>query len=535
MNYIIFAGVLAAFFGNLYFIARYAAELYRRYGLVKISGAAAVFAGVFAVLFTVAAHVPLRGGYDNDHDFGYAGTNFFSLADVGGNISQKEYAPQLGITLGDIASGYSLRAVPLLNNTLLWPVWALLVFCALLELDAGICGAVFGSGLLAFSFLSILNARTFATTGWNMFFAASALLSAARFRGNFSFDGFIWFLCASFLVFCGRYELLPPLGLLAVLLLYGARAELLASWERYSVSTAVWLLLCLVWLWLLYSNDHYNGPPMLDTLNNFLEQLGAQNLSMCLGFGKRFPVFMTVFFFALLAIRGVLDGKSRFAVALQWVWVAVWVYYFSAIFMPLQLYPLHFMRHNLYFYIPFCILAGLGVSAIRFAPQPARKALCAALGLLLAAYGVANAGAALGLNRELRTNDMEWHFLLDARKNWPPDCVAVYPYQDSRIGIIAKYFPFERPADALRSGKRMLVYKSPLHNVVKVMFAPQDVPFTDFSNLIAPDYSIPVLSTTFTHKFYTIWHGSPELETEAEVPLTIGFYKALPKPAQPGR
>ena len=530
MKYLLLVAVVVAFGGNICFLARYGMGFFARFGLKKTVIAAGIFELVFFALFLITAKVPLRGGYDNNHDFDYAGMEFFKLSDIEIGISQKEYSPQLGLALVDEASGFSLPGISIANK-MLWPVWTALIFCALLELEAGIYGAVFGAGLLALSFLAILNSYSFSTTAWNMFFIASAVLATARLLKDAPVcaETVAWFFCSSFLVLMGRYEIwpvfLPPLAMV----LFSQRKKLLSGWTLYLPLIEVWALFCGGWLVYLHKVNTYNGPREWRALYNFTAQLGSQNLSRSLGLPPMAVIFIVGAFFALLVTLIILSAKTRRAIIIRTAWLAVWLYYFSVIFMPLELYPLHFMRHNLYFYLPVCILAGLAVSALELLSCSAKKVAFAFCGLLLLVYGIANVKTALALNGELRTNDLEWQFLLKTRKDWPSNCVAVYPYNDSRFDIISKYFPFAWPEAAASSDKCLLVYKSPVHNVVQVMFAEQDKPTDDFIKFLSPDYSNPVRATTFTHRFYTIWHGGGKgnlnLETLEPVPVTIGFYK----------
>jgi len=101
------------------------------------------------------------------------------------------------------------------------------------------------------------------------------------------------------------------------------------------------------------------------------------------------------------------------------------------------------MRHRLYFFIPFSVLAAAAVDAIfprRFSKQSAYL-----FSIFLAGwYLPMNLRISKDFRHELRTNDLEWQFLYSAAKSWPPGCRAVYPYGDAKKVILKIFFALRK-------------------------------------------------------------------------------------------
>ena len=198
----------------------------------------------------------------------------------------------------------------------------------------------------------------------------------------------------------------------------------------------------------------------------------------------------------------------------------------------MDLYPLHFMRHQLYFFIPFVFLFSLGLNGLESAagklPGAGRSRLYALCCVCLAVYAALNARAALGFNGELRTNDRELAFLAEAQRAWPPDRLVVFPRgnrTNSRFELIAKYFP-PMPDCAGGTTGKLLKYVSPEPAVFSYNTAFFSTDALDQAPLIAGPGASPWRTTSFKHAFYTglFRSADPMEETREPKQLTIGFF-----------
>jgi hypothetical protein len=511
---------------NLWFLASDAAAWARSGRALPKAALAAAFAAAFLAGHFAFSGVTNRGGYDNEHDFQYLGASFADLRGLNRTFSGKEVSPLLLDAAGDALSGRSLAAVPLKNRALMF-LAAVLLFACLRELGAGRGGAFLGFALFYFNFLAALNARTFSTTPANVFYLCLALYAAARFeaarRGP---GGLAWALCALFLVWTGRYELAPlPGALLAVSLLRpgGALRSLLAAGYR---RTALALLgasaaACGAWFLVMIGSGEYNGPSggeLFKPAAHFAYQLWEKNIAVF----SPLPLWACWLAVAacaaavLFAARSARYGRGRYVAGAALLGCA----YVSVIFLPQDLYPLHFMRHQLYFLLPFCLLAALAWDAAWRELAPAAR--LALLLLLCGLYLRANSAAAAALEPERRTNDEEWAVISSAAAAWPRGCALVYGQDDHRRGVLEKYFPLLN-GDCAVPPPACVVKYVPAH--CQVFGGPEENRPRGCAAPWLPGAADgrALAEASFQHRFYTIFSGE---ENRLPVPVRVGFYPA---------
>jgi hypothetical protein len=184
------------------------------------------------------------------------------------------------------------------------------------------------------------------------------------------------------------------------------------------------------------------------------------------------------------------------------------------------------MRHQLYFFIPCVYLSALALAGLESAAERLKghrgKLFYPLCWSAIALYTALNAGAALGFNGELRTNDRELCFLMEAQRAWPAGCQVVHSVRNranSRFAFLKKYFPF-MPDCSVRPAGCLLKYVSPEPDI-----------FTD--NRLSPLNQAPLTAgpaaaawraISFNHAYYTVFRGEVR-ETTTPVPLTLGFFR----------
>lgn len=526
--YALYAACLGAFAVNAWFLGADLAGWVRSGKPKSRLLTALLLAAAFGLGQAAYSGVSPRGGYDNDHDFQYLGMSFFNLSDIGFSFSGKEVSPVIADAVFDSLSGYSLAFV-LVKNELLMFAAAVLLFAFFRRCGLGAAASFFGFFVFYFNFLAALNARTFSTTAANVFYISSALYAAASLdEGRRGLAGLAWALCAFFLVCAGRYEMaaLPALFLAASLLRPGGGLRRLvssggrpaAAWALLAAAAA----LCAVWLAEVAGRYPYNGPEPREALRlglHLMEQLWKNNLSIALHVPAAavFPAVAGAF--VLVAWRAAAAGDRRrlFCAAA----LLAGALYLSSIFSVQAEYPLHFMRHQLYFFLLFACLAAFAWEALW---RPGyEKAGLAALVVLCGIYLGANASAAAGLQGEKRTNDLEWRLLLDARGRWPAGCALVYGQHDHRKNVLRKYFPL-LSGDCAQKEPACVYKYIPAH--CQVFSGPEAGRPQDCVPPWLPggESATPALAEAgFAHSFYTIFRDA---ESRQPLPVRIGFYRA---------
>ena len=510
--YSLYFAVCAAFLVNAAFLA---VELFSRVALAgfKKSFCAALFfaAAFFAAQYFYGGLQP-RGGYDNDHDFQYLSADFLRLKAAGIIVAAKEASPPAFDAVARLAGAESLASVPVRNRLLMFLSSALLFFCLRVS-GAGLSAACFGFVLFYFNFLTALNGNSFSTTAGNILLLVSALCAAAVFeKDRRDAKGLLWAVSALFLVWTGRYELaaLPGLLLFFSLISPDGALRALAAGPGTRCRAALILgsgaVFAAAWAAFTLSRTGYNGPPFTEAamlLPHLAYQLGEGNLGAFLPAASVLAPCLAAGAF-ILVFRA---GRPRSGL-LSWPVLLGWILFSSAIFMLRDNYPLQFMRHRLYFFVPFVFLFSAAWEVLF---ERHGRAAWAALAAFCVPYIWLNAGAARALEPERRTNDMEWALLLEAEKNWPAGCVLALPEQDRhhRRALLEKYFPV-MPGGGAAPGC-VMEYRSPARRV-----------FDDWTAAPSENGGKPFLEASFAHRFYTGWPS----ESKEAVPLRGGFYYA---------
>lgn len=530
LPWLFWSSICAAFLLNFLFLGAEALAWARRCGPKRALGALLLLIAAFGLWAAAFRGVSPRGGYDNEHDI-----SLLCMSALGGSgpemlMHNKEASPLFMVAVADALSGFSLGAVLSLNRLLMFASGVMFFLCAL-RAGLGLPAALLAFVLYSFSFLAGLNANTLSTTPANMFFLFSALFAAVSMEaGRSGLRGLAWALAAFFLVWTSRYELavFPAMALLFSLVSPSGEARaLLADPRRRAAALALAGLtaaLCLAWAAAGISPAGYNGPSLslaLRLFENLAHHLDARNLA------QFFPAASGLAGWAvLLALAASLYGAARSGrrAGLAWVCLAAACVYTSAVFTTRDLYPLHFMRHQLYFSVPFAALfsaAAASLPALRF-PRAAASFGRPLLAAVCAAFIYLNAAAAARLEPESRTNDQEWRLLLEAAGKWPEGCFLLYPGGDNRGLLLGKYFPTQD----LRSGVMpscLLKYVPPSASRFLFPGTPPPQEYNPFSGVYAGAADRPFAEKKFLHKFYTVWDG---VETREEFPVRAGFYPA---------
>ncbi len=517
LQYTVYSGVLLAWAGCLWMLAENLPRFPgREQGAWKT---ALVFAAFSAAALYLASALPVRSGYDNDHDFMCLGSRFFNL-----NLSQllsfKEISPLFTDAVSDLLTGRSLAGI-LWKNRLLLPAAAFLLYAGLRRFGLGKPAAGLACVFFGFNFLALLNANSFATTLANVFILFMSLFAAAEVyaAAEVGIKELLWVFSSMLLVLSARYEFLPAVALIfaAVMARAARRGTLKFSAAGLSVSAAALLLLgvCAFYIKSVSPSGQLNGA--FEPFHNLAGNLWTRNLGVIAG-GHRYAVLLLVCSIAALATAGAVIGRGKLAVKAAFTVLALWAGYFSCIYKPMDLYPLHFMRHQLYFFAPFVFLLALALDAAGDIPLVLNSGKRLKYGLALLAalfYAYLNAKAVLSFNGERRTNDIELEFLMKAQGGWSNDCAVVYPVLDARYNLLEKYFSLRRESG--QATGCLLRYVSPAQAVFKE--APADM--FKYGPLKAGESSAAWKALTFTHAFYT---ARPGIENRSPFPLTIGFF-----------
>ncbi|MDT8288021.1 MAG: hypothetical protein RQ748_13005, partial [Elusimicrobiales bacterium] len=305
-----------------------------------------------------------------------------------------------------------------------------------------------------------------------------------------------------------RYEFIPPLGLAWGWLLFRRRRELFRP-------DAVLVLLSgggLLFLWAM----HIKGlpapgvrPDYIDPAANAVYHLGRMNFGVFLpAWGWVGALLFFIVLSASLAWRAVpVRGLFRAAVA----GLLVWAVFFSVVYASRDHYPLHFMRHQLYFFLPFVF-----ISAAALSPLAARRGAGELIASGLIFYAGLNYSAARSFDGEMRTNDIELALLSEADADWPAGAGFVYPaYEDRRAPLLRRFFPVYR-SDCGAEPSRPLKYVSPVNKV-----------FRNHRGRSMPVYAlrtgddVPWKSAVFKHAFYT----TGDEEKKEPLRTVVGFFE----------
>lgn len=519
VKYVVFASILLGWTGCCWMLLENLLR-FRSRGNSAIP-AALLFAVLGAAAFFLAAALPARSGYDNEHDLMCLGVRFFDL-NVTRLLAFKEMSPLFTDAVSDFLTGRSIYGV-LWKNRLLLPFSALLLYAGLRRFGFGRPAAGLAGVFWAFNFLALLNASAFSTAISNVFILFAAIYAAACVYDAAAVGPkeMFWALGTLMLVLCGRYEFLPPVMLLlAAVLTRAALRGILRPRLAGSVVIVVWALsFCAVAAYIRSVSPSGQVGMELTPLGNLVHALWTSNLGVLAGGSTK--LFLWGAAFAALAAASWLarSGEKAAWGSTALVLSVLWAGYFSSIYRPLDLYPLHFMRHHLYFFTPFVYLIALGVEAFAGAPVVRavdRKAKCVLAALAVGLYAAVNAGAALRLNDERRTNDVELAFLAEAQAEWGRGCRVIYPVRDHRYFLLNKYFPLWHGCGEVPEGC-LLKYVSPAQSIYT---GGSEGP-AGYGRMTAREKASAWKALEFRHAFSTVWPGR---ETREAIPVVIGFF-----------
>jgi len=514
LEYAVYAGLLLAWGGCLWLLGK--SLLRQTEGRESARKTAFFFAVFSAAAFCLAAALPARSGYDNNHDLIALGTSFLGL-DLAQLLSFKEISPLFTDAVSDLFTGRSLSGL-LNKNRLLLCASALVLYGTLRRFGFGKPVAGLTCVFFGFNSLALLNASSFATTMANVFivlvsvFAAAEVYAADRVGARELF----WTFSALLLVLCSRYEFLPAAALLsgAALAQAARRGALKAGATGSAVSAAGLFILglCAYHINSVANHVYLSGTP--GPLSNLKHYLWTSNFGVLAGGRAAAALVLACAAFLLAAAGWALTREKLARNSAALLLLVLWAVYFSFIYQPKDYYPLHFMRHQLYFFLPFVYLFALcldgAADLLRFLKfSRGLKYGFAALGASLYIY--LNAKAAFSFNGVRRTNDIELEFLMKSQAEWKKDCRVIYPVNDERRRLLEKYFPFDGE-DGRGSGGCRLNYVSP----APAVFKEGGPALPKAGNRPAAWRSI-----SFEHAFYTVWE---ERETREPVRVTIGFY-----------
>ncbi len=532
--YLFYGLIILSFAINCLFLLKKFYAFFMQSDIKKRIISISVLLLIFSSSMVFFPSVTVRGGYDNNHDAEYLSRSFFDAKQIKMVIGSKEASPLITDGISDIISGFSLETILIKNRVLVF-FSALILFALLLKLRLDFSACILGFGLFYFNFLTILNANTFTTTSSNVFFFLSSLFAIVCFQAekkNIK-TNIIWVLSAMFLVLTARYELfiVSLMGFLTVIGIYikewKVRLDFFKAHPFFSVGLAAYVVICFLWLISLAGSISYNGPDIADALNlfgNFNYQLIERNAAFFMAQASLLIWLLLLLSFFVILFRGLRDKERFFRNSIIGFFLVFWIIYFSIIFVPLDLYPLHFMRHRFYFLIPFIILFPFTMDSGIFFLKTKRwvkiiKPLT--LIILLIAYISSNIFTVKSLQNERRTNDIELEFLSKAQRELANKYTVIYPAFDSKVFLLEKYFPFSEDCSRIKE-RRYLKYVSSEKFIMKRKGRLIQEYHPSKINYIS-EKEKPLFGLSFKHKFYTMFS---DRENRAEVPLEIGFYRA---------
>lgn len=503
---------------NIFFTVRYCKNAFTSQKINKTD----IYIGIIIALAVIipASFINARGGYDNNHDFLCLSYDF--LTENKYNLFNfKEVAPLFTDTITNIISSYSLKAI-LVKNVILSVVSMSLFYLGLKTVCKNSVISATITVLLFLNFNTALSAKSFATTQSNILIFITSYLSIfnAFTKKTLSRNPITWVITTLILVTATRIEFVPVnLLLIATLIIYKVKAKdffFLKRWNQYLIGIGIAFMI-IFGLQAIKDNPArlLNQNSSLMTNINF--HLSGNNLSVIRGYFPKYSVHtfnkidkldkINTSIFLLIAIPGILifcfkhddDQKVIFYLTTP---IIIWCFYFAYIFFPQSNYPLHFTRHHLYFFIPFCLLQFIALNGYFniFKNKTTLKILCC---LFCGVYFALNVRAEIALNKQMRTNDIEWNFLLNSKEsNICSNAKIYFNDNDLKSHVVRRYF-------------------KPNKNTDKKCYFISSYPFIFNLKTAIPDDITELYTIRFHHKFYTTMPN----EKKGSIPLTIGFFE----------
>ncbi len=492
----------------------------------------------------------MRGGHQNDHDFdGMAETFTVSSRQEIANFANaagKELSPVAMTTLVDLVSRRSLSAV-LSAQKILWILSALLLYALLRSAEFSPPASPLAAGLLFFNFLSVLNSYSFSTTDTNIFYFLGALYSVVSSFRETSAKRLFWHLtataCSGILVaLTGRLELAP----VAASRFYrhaDAALELRMDREdsgdcggppprRCGILLAGFALSVALCVEVVRRGANTAGVSPSQWRANLIFQLGEANLSTVFQVSPESFVRAAVGLLLCALLIPVFLPRARCRAG--WArasFLFAWIMYFSAIYTRMEQYPLYTMRHQLYFFLPFPILAALAfdrmLDLLPAAPF-GKRARLAAVSIALFGYEAPRTCGASKRRRESRgrTTRNGTSFWRRGRRG------RRVAGRSTRSSTRAKEYC---PATFRRSGSRIFPNDgcSPglSHAFIPSVQLPEgDGALPDWDRILGDSLEGGLL---LAHRYYSnLRPGAPQLHNPVEtldpVQVRIGFYRLDP-------
>lgn len=411
--------------------------------------------GIAALMLFSTFYVAATGGYDIECVFKIIGNSFFNMDQL---FSDKEIAPIFIKELADRTTGFSLYGFLTLNRIM--PVFSMLLFYSGLrqtKISSEIC--LFSSAILFLNFNSLFNSASFNTApiislAYISFFTAFLHLTAMSEEKS-PYLSLIWLFLSSFLLVMSRVELAPIIFIIlsasAIRLFIYNRPCLKKPQLIAIVATGVLLLLSAFVIEMSYR-------PMglllrFTPFSNFNMQFIAENLSVVFSqypheqipavfrqFSISAAILMLFFMLPLLFISKLkTDGKyieipAFFAIAV----------YSCVIYHWQDQYPLEFIRHRLFLYIPFAYITAYSLHLIGTLSKKEKIFDILILSAALV-YSVLNVRTAMTIDKNF-ANDLErteWKMLIGSQntigKKYVVKPLFVLPPNDD-INLKKKFF-----------------------------------------------------------------------------------------------
>ncbi len=533
-TWIFYSLIILSFAINFLFLAKKLFSLFFKLNIKKRVLAVLAILLLFSSSMFFLSFTTARGGYDNNHDAEYLSRSFFCIKQVPVTMGSKEASPLITDGVSDIMSGFSLKSI-LIKNRLLMAFSALILLAILLKFKLDYSAVILGFGLFYFNFLAILNGNTFSTTSPNIFFWLSSFFAIVCFQAekkNIK-SNLIWVLSALFLVLTSRYELfiISFMSFLIVIGVYFKELKMrlndIRRYRNFGFVMVTYLGICFLWLAHVKGFASYNGPNIAEIFNlleNFKYQLIEHNVAFFAPQASLIVPLAVLLSFFVILYRGLQDKGKLTKNFIVGSFIMVWIIYFSIIFTPLDLYPLHFMRHRLYFFIPFVILFAFSWDSTIYFLRHMKfiqflKPIMAIL--LMLAYALTNIRAVESLQNEKRTNDIELGFLSKVQGEMGDKYSVIYPVFDSRLFLLKKYFPFYDDCSLVKDGLYVKYISSEKFILRKKGNIIQN--YHPLKSNYRGKEERAAFKVSFNHKFYTMWS---DVEMRDEIPLEMGFYFA---------
>ena len=462
---------------------------------------------------------PVRGGYDNNHDFHSLGNSISKTKTL---FSFKEVSPIFLKSPIDIASNYSLAALLTFNRAL--PLLSLFLFYAgLRSIGSGIISSLLASVFLFLNFHLFLNASSFSTTSANFFTLISSFtaFSACFAKQKISDEDIIWLFSAIIITSMARIETVPALFIMGIGLLYEkgkVKVPILNSFSSkfLSILGTICLMPCLYFQLFRLSCNSIKLARINNPFIVFNMQMIEENLAILFSpvpaeaFPKNSDIGIGTFIFIAIIICiffYVKDKRNSGRIpALAYLLTAI---YFSIIYYWQDLYPLHFIRHRILFMIPFAALIPFllrHINNIISKIKISRQLKYFFSAFFCISYFLLNISTAKALNNELRSNDLEWNLLLKEQKF-----------------IREKYLVTTRILSAKQDMLNLYYRNDSSKPLKRIIYMPSDYITHTKKRNWEVRYAVPFRTIKFKHAFHTTFPN----ETHEKIIIQPGFY--LPK------